>query len=86
MRRSLVHELGHHLLWIGGPAVQTLAADAFIASAGQRITRYANDNWAEYFCETLAAHTFCRATLKKYDPIGYGMIEKVKGVLNDQNQ
>lgn len=81
MRRSLVHELGHHLLWIGGHDVQSLASQAFSQNAGQRISLYANMDWSEYFCETLAAYAFHRAALRKRDPIGYGTIVKVREVL-----
>lgn len=84
IRRSLVHELGHHVLLRGDSAIHGLAQQAYSASRGRRISLYADEDWIEYFCETFTAYAFHRAALRKHDPHGHGMMQKVEEVLHAQ--
>ena len=81
MKRTFVHELGHHLLMTGGYRIKDLATQSFKYAAESAITRYASLSSQEYFCETLAAYTFHRKELQRHDPGGFAMIEAVKEVL-----
>jgi SPP1 gp7 family putative phage head morphogenesis protein len=79
MKRTLVHELGHHLWYADPNKVAPIARAAF--AKGKPITEYAKSNAKEYFSETFAAYAFHRGTLRQFDPEGYDMIEEVKKVL-----
>lgn len=74
--RSLVHEVGHHLLNVGGEAM--VASAKLAAQKGHPISDRARRNWQEYFCETLCAEVFHPDALREFDPIGYAMLEEVR--------
>jgi hypothetical protein len=74
------HELGHHLYLsfpdIIGPLVTATHPRA------KPISNYASFNPEEYFCETLAAHTYYPKSLNDYDPLGYTLIQEVLEAVN----
>ncbi|PZA07761.1 MULTISPECIES: phage minor head protein [unclassified Meiothermus] len=78
LRRTLIHEIGHHLL------VDLKGREGFIAlvqeayRSGSAISLRARRDWEEYFCECFAAHTFAARTLFAFDPTGHAMIEKAR--------
>lgn len=77
MRRTFVHELGHHLHFTSGQDVDTLIRLAFKDAESKKITRYAGSNYKEYFAESFAAYTFHRGELREFDPVGYRMVQNV---------
>ncbi|MDX2008208.1 MAG: phage minor head protein [Meiothermus sp.] len=79
MKRTLVHELGHHLWYSDEAKVAPIVRAAFAKATP--ITEYAKANAHEYFSETFAAYAFHRGVLRQFDPEGYAMIEEVKKVL-----
>jgi hypothetical protein len=79
MRGILIHELGHHLIYQN----QTLLSD-HLRSAFARakpISRYAAENWEEYFCESLVAWVYHSDILKQYDGVGHQMVGDVLAIL-----
>jgi len=75
-QRSLVHEVCHHVIEAERQKLEHELLAAFLV--GRPITRIAQDNWREYFCETYTAFVFHRTALKDYDPSGYATIMRVK--------
>jgi len=80
MKGVFVHELGHHVLFEGGPQLEPQVRGWF--ARGRPITGYAATVWDEYFCESLAAYTYAPEVLRAYDAVGYRMIETVLGGLS----
>jgi len=75
MRRTFVHELGHHVHRTSEQADKIIQAAFF--NVKSPITEYAGVNRAEYFAESFAAYTFHRGALRKHDPVGYRMVREV---------
>lgn len=84
-RRTLIHEIGHHIYTLGnngnrldpdGP-VARIALAAFKDSARNSLTDYARRNEHEYFCECFALYVFDKQSLQTHDPVGFAMIEDV---------
>ncbi len=81
-RRTLVHELGHHIhgrLFEADVEGWRQTVGALLLRGGSVISRR---NAFEYFAETFALLVYHRAALENHDPEGYGMIQKALGVLH----
>lgn len=77
MRRTFVHELGHHVHLTGGTAADRLVMKAYLDPKSNPITRYGGVKRVEYFAESFAAYVFHRGALRKHDPVGYKMVREV---------
>lgn len=75
MKGVFVHELGHHVIYEAGIEIEQLIKNAY--GIGKPITQYASANYHEYFCESLAAYTYYRKELQKYDLVGYNLVQEV---------
>ncbi len=82
IRRSLIHELAHHVYKqrIFGTALEGAIVQA--ARSGTPLTFRASAGVKEYFAECFTAYTYEPDLLKKHDPVGYAMIERVRGELS----
>jgi SPP1 gp7 family putative phage head morphogenesis protein len=76
VRRTLVHELGHHVHDSLGADGDQVVRAAFLR-AQTPVTKYASTNRHEYFAESFAAFRYHRAQLKAHDPNGYAMVVDV---------
>jgi hypothetical protein len=84
LQRVFSHEMGHHLhLGVGkwNKQVRDLVHESF-GSRKSTITRYAGTSEEEYFAESFAAYVHERAALRKQDPEGYEMVERVLDLLD----
>jgi hypothetical protein len=80
LQRSLLHELGHHLI---ATSIKTTALESLVLQArkaGGRVSQRADDrhNWQEYFCECFVAHTFEHDLLFMKDPAGFAMMVDIR--------
>lgn len=88
IRRTLVHELGHHVHRSLGAAGDQIIRDAYFATVQEivanggksnlALTQYALKNRLEYFSECFAAYVFERPALAAHDPVGLAMVEAVR--------
>jgi hypothetical protein len=76
-KRTLVHEVGHHIHRTGGAKVDGIISKAWAKGRDSAITRYARVSKGEYFSESFAAYKYHRGALKAHDPAGYRMVRKV---------
>ena len=74
-RRTLTHELGHHVHLTAGPAVDAIVRDAY--RRGVPVTHYGSLKRTEHFAESFAAYVYERETLRRADPVGFAMVETV---------
>ena len=82
MQRTLVHELGHHLVNVDDTqGIFQAALSAFQHPDARPISRRAAANWQEYWCESWTAFHYHRDSFKKYDPIGFKMVEDARAAL-----
>lgn len=77
MSITLVHEVGHHVINVGGDTIESVVEGAFFDRAKSPVTVYARGNPEDYFCESLAAYVFHHEKLKEFDQVGYNMVEQV---------
>jgi len=80
IRRTFVHELGHHVHLTGGTAIDQIVQQAYNDPKASPMTRYGGTTRQEYFSESFAAYTFHRGALRKHDPVGYKMVRQVLGL------
>ena len=80
MKNVLVHELGHHVIFEGDDGVRVIIQQAFQATSSP-VSVYGGYDWQEYFCESLAAHTYYPKILRRFDKIGYIMVTEVLKLL-----
>lgn len=79
LRRSLIHELGHHLISTRIKSTDLESAIMIARKRGGRVSLRADArNWQEYFCECFVAHTFERDLLLTTDPDGFAMIKVIR--------
>jgi len=76
-KRTLVHEVGHHIHRTGGPKVERIIRKAYEKGRGQSLTKYGRTTSGEFFSESFTAYRFNRAALKQHSPEGYRMVRKV---------
>lgn len=79
MRRTLVHELGHHVLEVC-PELRRLLLKAYKVQRRTPVTIYGERLPDEYFAECFAAYVFHRKALERHDPVGYKMVVEVRKV------
>lgn len=84
MRRTFVHELGHHIHRTSNAEIDSFvvgawqqAKESLEAGEGGGISAYSMYTSSEYFAESFAAYTFHRRDLRDHDPVGYKMVQKV---------
>jgi hypothetical protein len=77
IRRTFVHELGHHVHITAGTAADVVVQKAFFDGKSKPITEYGGTNRKDYFAESFAAYVFHRGALRKHDPVGYRMVREV---------
>lgn len=83
--RTFVHELGHHIHLhdVGLRTADYTAIDQDIKAEfakrryGGSFTRYAATLHVEYWAETFAAFVFHPSSLKRRDPAGYALVQRV---------
>lgn len=77
-KRTLVHELGHHV-HLTSPSTKTdeIVQKAYAKATKKPITEYSATNHKEYFAECFAAYYTDRQTLRTFDPNGFRMVEDV---------
>lgn len=75
-KRTLCHEIGHHVHTSGGPEVDAIIRKAAAATKSP-ITEYAAQTHREYFAESFTAYRYNPAELKAHDSIGFQMVEDV---------
>jgi SPP1 gp7 family putative phage head morphogenesis protein len=78
VRRSLIHELGHHVIALFVYGTEWESAMRAARQLGGRVSRRAMKNWQEQFCENLVAYHFERTMLLTLDPDGFAMIEQIR--------
>lgn len=76
-KRTLVHEVAHHIHRTGGPKVASIVSKAWAKGRDKAITRYARVSKGEFFAESFAAYKYHRAALKESSPVAYSMVRKV---------
>lgn len=79
VERTLIHEFGHHVHVSLGRVSDDVVREAYTRAsrAGLFITAYAGQSHYEYFAESFAAYRYYPASLKRYDPNGFEMVEAV---------
>lgn len=77
IRRTFVHELGHHLHFTAGSDADKVVRNAFQDPNSKPLTRYGGTVHYEYFAESFAAWVFHRGDLRRHDPVGYRMVREV---------
>jgi len=78
IRRSLIHELAHHVFSRKIFATPLEGAVIKAAKLGTPLTFRASVGAKEYFAECFVAYTYERDLLQQHDPVGYAMIRKVR--------
>jgi hypothetical protein len=79
MKRTLVHELAHHVAEVGGNEVRSLIVQSLRRAPRQRvITRYASERTEDYWAEIFTAYTFHPRLLQRHDPEGYNLVRAVR--------
>lgn len=77
-KRTLVHELGHHVhLTSPSTKTDTVVRQAFAKATKKPVTEYSKTNHKEYFAECFAAYYTDRSMLRTHDPVGFKMVEDV---------
>lgn len=74
MGMTLLHEIGHHLLFQHPPAQQAWNSARGLERA---ISRGGDQSPEEHFAESFAAYFFCNAALLKHDSAAYATIRAV---------
>lgn len=77
IRRTFVHELGHHVHFSAGTDIDRRIREAFLDPDSKPLTQYAGANRREYWAESFAAWVFHRGELRRRDPVGYRMVREV---------
>ena len=80
MKRTLYHELGHHILKEAGPEEIRQIENLRRSGRAFPISKRARDGAWEYFAETYSAYRF-EDSLADKDPDGYHMVEYMLGLL-----
>ena len=70
MRRTLLHEIAHHLHEIGGEGVAAVAERSFLDPKSSPISPYATIDPEEYLAESWVAFNVEGNALQTFDPIG----------------
>ena len=78
-RRSLLHEIAHHLACCV-PELEALVLQTIASANCRPITAYARRS-SEYFAESFVAFFVCHAALQGHDPAGCTMVEKSLALL-----
>lgn len=88
IQRTFVHELGHYLLFRlvekeGRDKAEELINGPFRAAraTGTAVSRRAEENWQEYFCETFSASVYHGKMLSHHDKAGAKMVQFVRALL-----
>jgi hypothetical protein len=76
LQRTLYHELGHSVLDVAGPEIESHVGRLLRSRRAVPISIRAMSDPIEYFCETFAAYRF-EDSLADRDPEGYDMVEAV---------
>lgn len=80
VKRTLSHELGHHVHLSNRVEVNAIVKSAFQkmrAQPGESLTQYGRGEKDEYFAESFAAHMHVPELLEKHDPVGHQMVQDV---------
>jgi hypothetical protein len=76
VRRTLIHEIGHHVHWLLRELHPDLFRRSILLPRSDAITTYATSDELEYFAESFAAFVFLRTELIVQDRLAYAMIEE----------
>ncbi len=77
VRRTFIHELGHHVHLTGSKKIDQVIRDAFATGRAGSLTAYGRKNYKEYFAEAFAAYRFHNDDLAVHDPNAFTMVEEV---------
>ena len=79
VKRTLIHEFGHHVHIIMGEPSDSVVNAAYASAMANRtaITAYATSNAKEYFAESFAAYRYYPDDLRRIDPGAFAMVEEV---------
>lgn len=77
LRRTFVHELGHHVHFTAGSDADRAVRAAYADPKSKPLTQYGGTSHEEYFAESFAAWVFHRNDLRRHDPVGYRMVREV---------
>jgi SPP1 gp7 family putative phage head morphogenesis protein len=78
LSRSLLHEIAHHIFYTSFRATDFESKIRLAFKDANFVTRRAGENWQEWLSECFTAYHFENAALKKHDPIGYDIIERLR--------